>query len=178
MRFEDFSYMYMFLEFKDEKKETRKAIKVQKRVERSNTLQKSARSSQHSSKNDESEDSFESDSDFEDLLDDEMQLKMGNSMINEKDMNPNGTFKKRNWFNRRYKRFKRKFNKTKCGRFLSDLRGNIRRTGFGQLILGWYEGLFTGSITMLISIINLMSIPYMHYYEALSDEDGIKRILI
>jgi hypothetical protein len=101
-------------------------------------------------------------------------LKMG--YVDEKgELNPG--FKKRNWFNRRYKRYKRKFNRTKCGRKLKNIRQEVRQTWVGKNILGWYEGLFSGSITMLISILNMLTIPYLHFYEAVEDHQGVKAVL-
>lgn len=126
----------------------------------------------------ESEDSFESDSDFEDLADDPMAANIGLKLdeIDENgEMKP--TFKKRNFFNRTFKRYKRKFNRTKCGKRLKNIRHDVRQTAFGKLILNWYEGLFSGSITMLISIANLITIPYMHYYEGVKDQHGIKKMI-
>jgi hypothetical protein len=80
----------MFLEFKDSKKQTKKAIKQQSIIkkqqstiyEKQGSLTNRRRSvASATTTGDESEDSFESDSDFEDVLDDPMAaniaLKMG-----------------------------------------------------------------------------------------------------
>ena len=122
-----------------------------------------------------SEDSFQSDSDFEDL-DENIAYESGRVLLNDDDEEQIG-YRKKSWHARMIKRYHRKLLKTKCGRSIRRLRKKIASWGISVFLYEWYNGLYNGLIMLLIGIANLITIPYIHYYESLQDLAKLKFIV-
>ena len=45
-------------------------------------------------------------------------------------------------------------------------------------IVKWYKSIYSGSIILCISIVNLISIPYLNYYEAIHDFKGVDIMIL
>lgn len=43
---------------------------------------------------------------------------------------------------------------------------------FTKFIMPWYNSTYNGTICMTLSIFNLLTLPYLNYYEATDNEDG------
>jgi len=43
-----------------------------------------------------------------------------------------------------------------------------------QAVEDWYKGLFNGTFLLTVSIVNLISIPYVQYNEQIRDLEGLK----
>ena len=210
--YEDFAYMYMFLEFSDHKKQHFRATKQQARRRSSgpgsgvkgsaakaglgangssglsagqvpgeggngklHALKPALSSPSSAGEGEEasSEDSFESDSDFEGLNED-FAAQNGRG-VGEAETSQG--YKRRNWCSRRVKRYRRKAGRTGCGKCLRRAKGRLARTRVASAVIDWYESLYSGGIMLAIGILNLMTIPYLHYYESLQDWRGMRAVV-
>ena len=43
-----------------------------------------------------------------------------------------------------------------------------------KAVESWYKSMYSGSLILTLGIINLMSIPYLHFYEDAGDWEGLK----
>ena len=67
--------------------------------------------------------------------------------------------------------------RTKWGKKYSRCKQSFSETWLAAQIINWYTGLYSGSIMLAIGIVNLMTIPYLHFYESKADWGGIKLIV-
>jgi len=114
-----------------------------------------------------SDDSFESDSDFDDLLD-------GAAASGR--VGPDGEatgYKKRSCCGRLAKRYSRKFARTDCGKRVLVARDRVGGTCLAKAVAAWYGSIYSGSIMLTLGIVDLMSIPYLHFYEDAEDWEGL-----
>jgi hypothetical protein len=120
-----------------------------------------------SDKDESSEDSFESDSDFDDLSDGAAESgRVGAGGA------PTG-YRKRSWCSRRAKRYSRRFARTSCGKRVLAMRDAVGATCLAKAVAAWYGSIYSGSIMLTLGIVNLMSIPYLHFYEDAEDWIGL-----
>ena len=128
--------------------------------------------SSKSEKSDVSDDSFESDSDFEDI-DENLAMETGRVAFDEDE---GVGFKKKSWHARMAKRYSRKLSRTSCGKNSKKIKKSISEWRISVIIYDWYNGLYNGFIMLLIAIGNLITIPYIHYFESVNDEDMLRRV--
>jgi len=120
-----------------------------------------------SDKDESSDDSFESDSDFDDLLD-------GGAESGR--VGPDGApigYRKRSWCSRMAKRHSRRFARTSCGKRMLAFSDVVATTCLAKAVAAWYGSIYSGSIMLTLGIVNLMSIPYLHFYEDAEDWVGL-----
>ena len=129
-------------------------------------------------------DSFKSDSDFEDLIDDvktnedihvepnEEIKAIAPKVVEATEFAPKETgYKKKAFVNHMKKRYKRKAQRSCCGKICRRLSRCIAKSCIGELVVQWYKSLYSGLILMFISIGNLMTIPYLQYYDEIENLD-------
>jgi hypothetical protein len=130
IEFDDFSYMYMFLEFKDVKKTYRKQLKAAQMIlrkksddaysmrskkKRTSILESEASQAETESGEALSDDSFQTDSDFEDL-DDDPAINSGRVLLDDTDISPSKGYKKKSKFAVWMTRLERRYNKSAMGK--------------------------------------------------------------
>lgn len=120
-----------------------------------------------SDKDESSDDSFESDSDFEDLLD-------GGAEAGRVGAGGAATgYRKKSWCSRMVKRHSRRLARTSCGKRVLATRDEVAATCLAKAVAAWYGSIYSGSIMLTLGIVNLMSIPYLHFYEDAEDWVGL-----
>ena len=111
-----------------------------------------------------STDSFQSDSDFSDL-ENNAAVESGRVEIDDDEGGPG--FKRKSFIGTLWKRHSRRFAKTKFGKKLRYLREDIEDWSVSRKITSSYKSLYSGVFLMMITLVNLLSIPYVQYYETI-----------
>ena len=53
-------------------------------------------------------------------------------------------------------------------------KNQVAETMLAKAIVSWYGSIYSGSLILTLGIVNLMSIPYLHFYEDADDWEGLR----
>ena len=78
-------------------------------------------------------------------------------------------------------RFQQWCSSTRCGQCYTALCDRVSQSCFGEMVLNWYTGIYSGSIILFLSVFNIITVPYLNYLDEMLEETddwyGLKLML-